>query len=95
LDAARVFVFPHRPAARRSSFVLDEILDLFERDKKKNGIPKQGGVRGLLNRFNGDDDDRRGCSSELRRHVDDDDHRADRSKPHKKRREFDFLGDDD
>jgi len=58
--------------------VLDEILDLFERDKKKSGAPKQDGVRGLLNRFSGDDDD----------------HRDDRSKPHKKRREFDFFGDD-
>jgi len=87
--------FPHRPAARRSSYVLDEILDLFDRDKKKNGAPKQGGVRGLLNRLNGDDDDRRTYDDQQRRFDDDDDHRDDRSKPHKKRREFDFLGDDD
>jgi hypothetical protein len=86
--------FPHRPAARRSSFVLDDILDLFERDKKKSGSPKQGGVRGLLNRLSGDDD-RRGCDEQQRRYDnDDDDDHDDRPKPHKKRREFDFFGDD-
>ena len=74
--------------------MLDEILDLFERDKKKSGAPKQGGVRGLLNRLNGDDDDRRSYHDQPQRH-DDDDSRDDRSKPHKKRREFDFFGDDD
>ena len=76
--------------------MLDEILDLFDRDKKKNDAPKQGGVRGLLNRFNGDDDDRRSYDEQPRRYDDDDDdHRDGRSKPHKKRREFDFFGDDD
>ena len=72
--------------------MLDEILDLFDRDKKKDGAPKQGGVRGLLNRLNGDDDDRRSYDEQPQRHNDDDDSR---SKPHKKRREFDLFGDDD
>jgi hypothetical protein len=91
--------------------VLDEILDLFDRDKKKSGAPKQGGVRGLLTRLNGDDDDhrsyndqprrydddedRRNYDEQPRRYDDDDDYRDGRSKPHKKRREFDFFGDDD
>ncbi len=75
--------------------MLDEILDLFDRDKKNNGAPKQGGVRGMLNRLNGGNDVRRSPDEQQRRYDDDVDHRDDRSKPPKKRREFDFLGDDD
>ena len=37
--------------------MLDDLLDLFDRDdRKRSDAPKQRGVRGLLNRLGGDDD---------------------------------------
>ena len=78
--------------------MLDELLDLFDRDERKRDgdAPKQGGVRGLLNRLGGDDDHR--DYEERKRYSEDDRKRYSEDERHyekkKKRREFDFFGDD-
>jgi hypothetical protein len=77
--------------------MLDELLDIFERDKKKTSGKPAGGLRGRLSSMlDGDrDDDRR--SSERRyddrdRTRDDDDRDDDdRSTKRKKKRELEFL----
>lgn len=57
--------------------MLDELLEVFERDRKKNSnAPKQKGIRGFLNRLRDDDhDDRRyTATTDQRPYRDDDDH---------------------
>ena len=70
--------------------MLDEIFDLFDR-KKDNG-PRQGGLRGFLDRLTGDDDDRRDRRAELSRYSNDDDDRFERDERRDRRRSegFDF-----
>jgi hypothetical protein len=55
--------------------MLDELLEVFERDRKKNpNAPKQKGIRGFLNRLRDDDhDDRRYTSTTGQRPYRDDD----------------------
>jgi len=68
--------------------VLDDLLDLFDRDdRERSAAPKRRGVRGLLNRLGGDDDHR---DDERNRYPEDER----RYENKKKRREFDFFGDD-
>jgi len=60
--------------------MLDELLDLFERDRKPGAARPAGGLRGRLSRLFGggaahDDDDRREAESRRYRDDDDDDDR--------------------
>lgn len=57
--------------------MLDELLEVFERDRKKNpNAPKQKGIRGFLSRLRDDDhDERRSASPDRRAYRDDDDRR--------------------
>jgi hypothetical protein len=77
LDAARVVLFLSKPSRWKEHSMLDELLEVFERDRKKHPhAPKQKGIRGLLGRLRDtDDDDRRYASSDRREYRDDDDRR--------------------
>jgi hypothetical protein len=80
MDAARVLCFSSEPSRYKEHSMLDELLEVFERDRKKRPHgPKQTGIRGLLNRLRDDDhDDRRYASSDrrdYREYRDDDDRR--------------------
>jgi len=73
--------------------MLDEIFELFERDKRR-GSNTGGGLRARLARAIGghDDDRRRDEDNRRREHDGDDDRRYDKRR---RRREFELFGDDD
>lgn len=81
--------------------MLDDLLEMFERDNKKNpNGQKQGGIRGLMNRLRGEDADERGSYQEPRDRRsdhdddDDDDRYADsRGKRKRERDGFDMFDD--
>jgi hypothetical protein len=71
--------------------MLDDIFELFERDKRR-GSHTGGGLRARLARaIGGHDDDRRRDDDQRRESDDDDDHRDDKRR---RRREFELFGDD-
>lgn len=79
--------------------MLDDLLDLFDRDRKQQPAgQKRGGIRGMLDRLRDDDDDRRTYNEPQRRRYhddDDDDDRYEDSRRNRKRERdgFDFFDD--
>ncbi|MEZ4522162.1 MAG: hypothetical protein R3A46_11050 [Thermomicrobiales bacterium] len=51
--------------------MLDELLEIFERDRQRGG-ERRGGIRGFFDRFNEDEDDERARRSHSRSHHDTD-----------------------
>lgn len=75
--------------------MLDELLEIFERDKK-SGSQSKSGLRGRLSSLLGDDDRARQSSSDRDRRSyddrdDDDDDDDDRRSERKRSRERDFF----
>jgi hypothetical protein len=70
--------------------MLDEIFELF--DRKKGDRPRQGGLRGIVGRLTGDDDDRRDRRADRSQYPDDDDDGYGRDERRDRRRSegFDF-----
>jgi hypothetical protein len=69
-------LFLSKPGRRKEHSMLDELLEVFDRDRKTNpNAPKQKGIRGLLSRLRDNDGDRRYASPDRREYRDNDDDR--------------------
>ena len=74
--------------------MLDEILDIFDRDRRTDGRKPRKGLRGLLARFTDGDRDDHDRDRERRRYDDDDRYdrhdRHDERSDRRDRRRYDF-----